>query len=223
MSEGRIYNSTAELVGATPLIRLNNIISDLKVEADILAKVEYFNPSGSVKDRAALSMLVNAIKQGEIKAGGTVIEPTSGNTGIALAALCAALGYKLIIVMPDTMTEERRRLIKHYGAELVLSDGSKGMKGAIEKAQEIKAATKRSVILSQFENPANPLAHINTAEEILKDTGGNVDIFIAGVGTGGTISGAGGHLKEQKPENKGKRIVAIFPDSADRYLSQLSV
>lgn len=211
MSEGRIYGSTAELVGGTPLVKLSNIISDLKLDAEILAKVEYFNPSGSVKDRAALSMLVAAEQKGEIRKGGTVIEPTSGNTGIALAALCAAKGYKLIIVMPETMTEERRKLIKHYGAQLVLSDGSKGMKGAIEKAREINLQTENSIILSQFENPANPLAHIKTADEILKDTGGNIDIFIAGVGTGGTITGAGGYLKEQKPDIK---VIAVEPESS---------
>lgn len=204
-----IYFSADALIGNTPLLELTNIEKSLGLKAKIFAKLEYFNPAGSVKDRVAKSILDDAEERGLLKEGAVIIEPTSGNTGIGLASVAAARGYKLIIVMPDTMSVERRKLIKAYGAELVLSDGKLGMKGAIARAEELHAEIENSFIAGQFENPANPRAHyLTTGREIWRDTAGNVDIFVAGVGTGGTISGAGRYLKEQNPRVK---IVAVEP------------
>ncbi len=203
-----IYNSITELIGNTPLLRLNKYAKARGLDAEILAKLEYFNPAGSVKDRVALNMVIDAEAKGVLKAGGTIIEPTSGNTGIGLALVAAARGYKLILTMPETMSEERRRLIKAYGAEIVLTPGAEGMSGAIKKAEELKNSIEGSIIAGQFENPANPEAHRKTtAKEILKDAG-KVDIFVAGVGTGGTITGIGSVLKENNPEVK---IIAVEP------------
>lgn len=204
-----IYNSITELIGNTPLLRLNKYVKARGLDAEILAKLEYLNPAGSVKDRVALNMVLDAEEKGILKAGGTIIEPTSGNTGIGLALVAAARGYKLILTMPETMSEERRRLIKAYGAEIVLTSGAEGMSGAIKKAEELKNTIEGSIIAGQFENPANPEAHRKTtAQEILKDAG-KVDIFVAGVGTGGTITGIGSVLKQNNPDVK---IIAVEPE-----------
>ena len=204
-----IYTSADQLIGHTPLLELTHIEQEEKLEAKILAKLEYFNPAGSVKDRIAKSIIDDAERSGALKPGATLIEPTSGNTGIGLASVAAARGYKLIIVMPDTMSVERRQLIKAYGAELVLSEGAKGMKGAIAKANELAAQIPGSFIPGQFVNPANPKAHFETTgPEIFQDTDGQVDIFVAGVGTGGTITGTGEYLKSKKPDVK---VVAVEP------------
>ena len=204
-----IYTSFDQLIGKTPLLELCNIEKDLDLNASILAKLEYLNPAGSVKDRVAKAMIDDAEEQGKLKAGSVIIEPTSGNTGIGLAAVAAARGYRAIIVMPDSMSVERQMLMKAYGAELVLTDGSKGMKGAIDKADELAAEIEGAIIAGQFVNPANPAAHIaTTGPEIYEDTDGEVDIFVAGVGTGGTITGVGEYLKSQKP---GVQIVAVEP------------
>ena len=208
----KIYTSADQLIGKTHLLELTHIEKEEKLEARILAKLEYFNPAGSVKDRIAKSIIDEAEKSGALKPGATLIEPTSGNTGIGLASVAAARGYKLIIVMPDTMSVERRQLIKAYGAELVLSEGAKGMKGAIAKADELAAQIPGSFIPGQFVNPANPKAHFETTgPEIYEDTDGEVDIFVAGVGTGGTVTGVGEYLKSKKP---GVKIVAVEPASS---------
>ncbi|MCI6297282.1 MAG: cysteine synthase A [Clostridiales bacterium] len=208
----KIYTSADQLIGRTPLLELTHIEKVEKLEAKILAKLEYFNPAGSVKDRIAKGIIDDAEKSGALKPGATLIEPTSGNTGIGLASVAAARGYKLIIVMPDTMSVERRQLIKAYGAELVLSEGAKGMKGAIEKANELAASIPGSFIPGQFTNSANPKAHFETTgPEIYEDTDGDVDIFVAGVGTGGTVTGVGEYLKSKKPEVK---VVAVEPASS---------
>ena len=208
----KIYKSLTELIGGTPLLELTQFEKDYQLEATMLAKLEYFNPAGSVKDRVAKSILDDAEQSGKLKPGGTIIEPTSGNTGIGLAAVAAARGYKLIITMPETMSVERRMLMKAYGAELVLTDGKKGMSGAIEKAEELHREIPGSLIAGQFTNPANPKAHFETTgPEIYEDTDGKVDIFVAGVGTGGTITGVGHYLKSQKPDVK---IVAVEPASS---------
>ena len=209
MSE--IYQSADRLIGKTPLLELSHIEKQFNLKAKIFAKLEYFNPAGSVKDRIAKAMIEEAEASGRLKAGSVIIEPTSGNTGIGIAAVGTAKGYKVIIVMPETMSVERRQLIKAYGAEIVLSDGTKGMKGAIAKADEL-AKEYNGVVLGQFVNPANPLAHYKTtAPEIWNDTDGKVDAFVAGVGTGGTISGVGKFLKERKEDVK---IVAVEPKSS---------
>jgi cysteine synthase len=205
----KIYKSADLLIGHTPLLELTHIEEAEKLEAKVIAKLEYLNPAGSVKDRVAKAMLDDAEAKGILTKDSTIIEPTSGNTGIGLASVAAARGYKLIIVMPETMSVERRQLMKAYGAELVLSEGSKGMKGAIEKAEEIKKNTPNSFIAGQFVNPANPKAHFDTTgPEIWEDTDGKVDVFIAGVGTGGTITGVGQYLKSKNPEVK---IIAVEP------------
>lgn len=207
-----IYSSADLLIGHTPLLELSHIEKEFGLKAKIFAKLEYFNPAGSVKDRVAKAMLDEAEKSGKIKAGATIIEPTSGNTGTGLASVGVARGYKVIIVMPETMSVERRQIIKAYGAEIVLTDGSKGMKGAIAKAEEIHAATPGSFIPGQFVNPANPKAHYDsTGPEIWEDTDGNVDWFVAGVGTGGTVTGVGKFLKEKK---SGVKIAAVEPASS---------
>jgi cysteine synthase A len=204
-----IYQGTLGLIGNTPLVELTHLEEKYGLEAKLLAKLEYFNPAGSVKDRIAKEMIEQAERDGKLKPGSTIIEPTSGNTGIGLAAIAAAKGYRLIIVLPETMSVERRNIIKAYGAELVLSDGTKGMKGAIAKAEELHEEIADSFIPEQFENPANPAAHRKTTgPEIWNDTDGEVDVFVAGVGTGGTITGAGEYLKEKKP---GVHIVAVEP------------
>ncbi len=208
----RIFTSADQLVGGTPLLELSHIEKEEKLEAKILAKLEYFNPAGSVKDRIAREMIEDAEQRGALKPGAVIIEPTSGNTGIGLAAIAAARGYRAIIVMPETMSVERRQLIKAYGAEIVLTEGSKGMKGAIAKAEELAAEIPGSFIPGQFVNPANATAHRKTTgPEIWNDTDGNVDIFVAGVGTGGTITGVGEYLKSKKP---GVKVVAVEPASS---------
>ncbi|MBQ3472409.1 MAG: cysteine synthase A [Clostridia bacterium] len=208
----KIYKKITELVGGTPLLELTNYEEANKLEAKIVAKLEYFNPAGSVKDRIAVAMVDEAEKQGKLKPGSVIIEPTSGNTGIGLASVAASRGYKIIITMPETMSVERRNLLKAYGAELVLTDGAKGMKGAIEKAQELSETIPGSFIPSQFTNPANPAYHrATTGPEIWNDTDGKVDIFVAGVGTGGTVTGTGEYLKSQNPNVK---VVAVEPASS---------
>ncbi|MGN0551108.1 MAG: cysteine synthase A [Acutalibacteraceae bacterium] len=205
----KIYKSVTELIGNTPLVELTKLEKSESIKASIFAKLEYFNPAGSVKDRIAKAMIEDAEEKGTLKQGATIIEPTSGNTGIGLASVATAKGYKVILTMPETMSIERRNLLKAYGAELVLTDGTKGMKGAIEKANELNKELEGSVILGQFDNPANPKAHFNTTgPEIWNDTDGKVDIFVAGVGTGGTLSGAGEYLKNKNPDLK---VVAVEP------------
>lgn len=206
---GKIYKSATELIGKTPLLEAVNIEKKYNLEARLLLKLEYFNPAGSVKDRIAKEIIEQAEADGRLKPGATIIEPTSGNTGIGLASIAAAKGYRLIIVLPETMSVERRNIIKAYGAELVLSDGTKGMKGAIAKAEELHAQIPGSIIAGQFVNPANPAAHRKTTgPEIWEDTDGQVDVFVSGVGTGGTVTGVGEYLKEKKPDVK---IVAVEP------------
>ncbi len=206
---GKIYTSADQLIGRTPLLELAHIEKENGLEAKILAKLEYFNPAGSVKDRVALSLINDAEKSGKLKPGSVIIEPTSGNTGIGLASVAAARGYRAIIVMPDTMSVERRQLMKAYGAELVLSEGAKGMKGAIAKAQELSEQIPNSFIPGQFVNPANPKIHFETTgPEIWEDTDGKVDILVAGVGTGGTVTGVGQFLKSK---NKNVKVVAVEP------------
>ena len=208
----KIYTSADQLIGSTPLLELTHIEKKHDLKAKILAKLEYFNPAGSVKDRIAKEMIEQAERDGKLKPGSTIIEPTSGNTGIGLAAIAAAKGYKIIIVLPETMSIERRNIIKAYGAELVLSDGTKGMKGAIAKAEELHEQIPDSFIPEQFENPANPEAHRKTTgPEIWNDTDGQVDAFVAGVGTGGTITGTGEYLKSKNPDVK---IVAVEPETS---------
>lgn len=208
----KVYTSADQLIGHTPLLELTHIEKSLDLKARILAKLEYFNPAGSVKDRIARAMIDDAEASGKLKSGSVIIEPTSGNTGIGLASVAAARGYRAIIVMPETMSVERRQLMKAYGAELVLTEGAKGMKGAIAKAQELAAEIPDSFIPGQFVNPANPKAHYETTgPEIYADTEGKVDIFVAGVGTGGTITGIGAYLKEHNPDI---RIVAVEPASS---------
>ncbi len=207
-----IYTSADQLIGKTPLLELSHIEKKFDLKAKVVAKLEYFNPAGSVKDRIAKAMLDDAEQKGLLKPDSVIIEPTSGNTGIGLASVAAARGYRIIIVMPETMSVERRQLMKAYGAELILTDGTKGMKGAIAKAEELSKEIPNSFIPSQFSNPANPEAHRNTTgPEIWRDTDGKVDIFIAGVGTGGTVTGVGEYLKSQNPDIK---IVAVEPASS---------
>lgn len=205
----KIYTSIHQLVGNTPLLELTNIQKEYRLSARILAKLEFFNPAGSVKDRVALSMICDAEEKGLLAPGGTIIEPTSGNTGIGLAAIAAARGYKAMIVMPDTMSIERRQVIAAYGAQIVLTDGKLGMQGAVDKAKQLLSEIPGSIIAGQFENPANPAAHeATTAPEIWRDTDGNVDIFVAGAGTGGTLTGVGRYLKEKNPNTV---VVAVEP------------
>ena len=209
---GKVYNSVTELIGGTPLLKANNFIKANGLKANIYAKLEYFNPAGSVKDRIAKAMIEQAEKDGKLKPGATIIEPTSGNTGIGLASVAAARGYKAILTMPETMSVERRNLLKAYGARIVLTDGSKGMKGAIAKAEELAKGIPNSFIPEQFNNPANPAAHeATTGPEIYNDLDGKVDAFIAGVGTGGTLTGVGHYLKKQ---NKDIRVVAVEPETS---------
>ena len=208
----KIYTSADQLIGKTPILELTHLEKKYDLKAKILAKLEYFNPAGSVKDRIAKAMIDDAEQSGKLKAGSVIIEPTSGNTGIGLAAVAAARGYRIIIVMPETMSVERRQLMKAYGAELVLTEGAKGMKGAIAKAEELAKEIPNSFIPGQFINPANPKAHyLTTGPEIYEDTDGNVDIFVAGVGTGGTITGVGKYLKSKNPKI---RVVAVEPESS---------
>ena len=208
----KIYEALTELIGRTPLLRLSNYAKQKKLGAEILAKLEYFNPGGSVKDRIALAMIDEAEKSGRLAPGSVIIEPTSGNTGVGLASVAAARGYRIILTMPETMSVERRTLLKALGADIVLTDGSKGMEGAIEKAREIAEHTAASFIPGQFENPANPGAHrAATGPEIWEDTGGRADIFVCGVGTGGTISGAGEYLRSKNPDIK---IIAVEPEDS---------
>ncbi|MGN0508576.1 MAG: cysteine synthase A [Ruminococcus sp.] len=208
----KVYNSVTELIGKTPLIELKNIEKKNSLNATVVAKLEYFNPAGSVKDRIAKAMIEDAEAKGILKEGATIIEPTSGNTGIGLASVATAKGYRTILTMPETMSIERRNLLKAYGAEIVLTDGSKGMSGAIAKADELKNEIDGAVILGQFVNPANPETHFKTTgPEIWEDTDGKVDIFVAGVGTGGTLSGTGKYLKSQNPDVK---VVAVEPETS---------
>lgn len=207
-----VYTSIDQLIGNTPLLELSNIEKSLELKAKVLVKLEYFNPAGSVKDRIAKAMLDDAEAAGKLNKDSVIIEPTSGNTGVGLASVAAARGYRLIITMPETMSVERRLLMKAYGAELVLTDGAKGMKGAIAKAEELTAEIPNSFIAGQFTNPANPQAHIKTTgPEIWNDTEGKVDVFVAGVGTGGTVTGVGTYLKSQNPDVK---VVAVEPASS---------
>ena len=207
-----IYKGTLELIGNTPLVEVTNIEKDLGLEATVLVKLEYFNPAGSVKDRIAKAMIEDAEEKGILKEGSVIIEPTSGNTGIGLASIAAAKGYRIILTMPETMSVERRNILKAYGAEIVLTEGAKGMKGAIAKAEELSKEIPDSFIPGQFVNPANPAIHkATTGPEIWNDTDGNVDIFVAGVGTGGTLTGVGEFLKEKNPDVK---IVAVEPESS---------
>ena len=209
---GKIYTSADQLIGHTPLLELTNIEKEFNLEAKILAKLEYFNPAGSVKDRVAKAMLDDAEKSGKLTSHSTIIEPTSGNTGIGLASVAAARGYRIIIVMPDTMSVERRQLMKAYGAELVLTEGAKGMKGAIAKAEELTKEIPDSFVAGQFVNPANPKAHVETTgPEIWEDTDGKVDWFVAGVGTGGTVTGVGKYLKSK---NANIKVCAVEPSSS---------
>ena len=208
----KIYTSADQLIGKTPLLELTHIEKELNLQAKILAKLEYFNPAGSVKDRIAKKMIDDAEASGKLKPGSVIIEPTSGNTGIGLASVAASRGYRIIIVMPESMSVERRQLMKAYGAELVLTEAAKGMKGAIAKADELAAQTPNSFVPGQFVNPSNPKAHFETTgPEIYEDTDGNVDYFVAGVGTGGTITGVGQYLKTRKPSVK---VVAVEPESS---------
>ena len=205
----KIYRSVTELIGKTPILETVNIEREKELKAKLLVKLEYFNPAGSVKDRAALSMIEDGEKTGRIRPGATLIEPTSGNTGIGLAAVAASRGYKAVFVMPETMSIERRKLLLGYGAEIILTEGSKGMAGAIEKAEQLEKERENAVVLGQFENPANPAAHYRTTgPEIWEDTDGTADIVVAGVGTGGTISGVGKYLKEKNPSIQ---VVAVEP------------
>lgn len=208
----KIYRNVQELIGKTPLMEATNIEKMLDLKARLLVKLEYLNPAGSVKDRIAKNMILTAEQEGKLKPGATIIEPTSGNTGIGLASIAASKGYKLILTMPETMSVERRNILKAYGAEIVLTEGAKGMTGAIEKAKELAEQLSGSFLAGQFDNPANPAAHmVSTGPEIWEDTDGNVDIFVAGVGTGGTITGIGGYLKEKK---KSVKIVAVEPSDS---------
>ncbi len=207
-----IYNSITELIGKTPLVQLSTFAKNRDLKANVIAKVEFFNPGGSVKDRIALSMILDAEEKGILKQGGTIIEPTSGNTGVGLSLVGAVRGYKVILTMPETMSIERRKLAQAYGTEIVLTPGSEGMKGAIRKAEELRDSTPGAVILQQFENPANPAIHAKTTgEEIWKDTEGKVDVFVAGVGTGGTVSGTAKALKAHNPN---VYVVAVEPASS---------
>lgn len=209
---GKIYNSVTELIGGTPLLKANNFIKANDLKANILVKLEYFNPAGSVKDRIAKAMIEQAEKDGKLKENSVIIEPTSGNTGIGLASVAAARGYKAILTMPETMSVERRNLLKAYGAQIVLTDGSKGMKGAIDKAEELAKSTPNAFIPSQFTNQANPAAHeATTGPEIWNDSEGKVDAFVAGVGTGGTLTGVAHYLKKQ---NKDIHVVAVEPETS---------
>lgn len=209
---GNVYKGTVELIGHTPLVELVNLERSLSLEARLLAKLEYFNPAGSVKDRVARSMIEDAEKRGLLKEGSVIIEPTSGNTGIGLASIAAARGYRVILTMPETMSAERRNILKAYGAQIVLTDGAKGMAGSIEKANELVEEIDGAFLAGQFDNPANPAAHYETTgPEIWEDTDGEVDIFVAGAGTGGTVTGTGRYLKEQNPEIK---IVAVEPETS---------
>lgn len=208
----KIFKDVSELIGNTPLVELSNIEKKYSLNAKILAKLEYFNPAGSVKDRVAKAMIEDAERKGLLKEGATIIEPTSGNTGIGIASVATAKGYKTILTMPETMSVERRNLLKAYGAEIVLTDGSKGMSGAIEKAQQLKEEIDGAIILGQFENMANPQAHFDTTgPEIWNDTDGEVDAFVAGVGTGGTVSGTGKYLKSQ---NSKIQVIAFEPENS---------
>lgn len=207
-----IYNTITELIGKTPLVKLSTFAANRNLKANVIAKVEFFNPGGSVKDRIALSMILDAEEKGILRKGGTIIEPTSGNTGVGLSLVGAVRGYKVILTMPETMSIERRKLAQAYGTEIVLTPGSEGMKGAIRKAEELRDSTPGAVILQQFENPANPAVHVRTTgEEIWKDTEGKVDVFVAGVGTGGTVSGVAKALKAHNPN---VYVVAVEPASS---------
>ncbi len=209
---GRIYKGALELIGNTPLVELGNVKRELGLNATVLVKLEYFNPAGSVKDRVAKAMIEDAEEKGVLKEGAVIIEPTSGNTGIGLASIAAVKGYRLILTMPETMSVERRNILKAYGAELVLTEGSQGMKGAIARAEELAREIPGSFLAGQFINPANPAAHLSTTgPEIWRDTEGNVDVFVAGVGTGGTITGVGTYLKSQNPNVK---VVAVEPSDS---------